>query len=327
MRVGVIGPIGMDRFAENVSDALGRMGLTSVPLGPAWPATPGRLVGRAAGMIRQARPRLDERAQSRIVRVAADEGCDVVISLDARLMPGVVAQLKRGGARVAFWFPDHLANMGRALMLLAPYDALFFKEPHLVRRLRAMLDLPVYYLPEACNPRWHRPLGSAGTKQHLVIAGNMYPSRIRLLERLAGKGIPVKVYGTGVPRWAGDGPVRSMQVQRPIFGEEKARIFRAAAGVLNNLHPAEVDGVNARLFEAAGSGAAILTEFRPVLSDLFDIGDEVLAFRDFDELVDQATRLFSEPGLTARLGDAASRRAHRDHTYDRRVADILEKLS
>ncbi|MHB1593659.1 MAG: CgeB family protein [Streptosporangiaceae bacterium] len=317
----------MDRFAENVIDALGRMGLGSVSLGPAWPATPGRLAGRAAGLIRQASPRLDERAQSRIARVAADEGCDVVISLDARLMPSVVAQLKRGGARVAFWFPDHLANMGRALMLLAPYDALFFKEPHLVRRLRAMLDLPVYYLPEACNPRWHRPLGLAGTNQHLVIAGNMYPSRIRLLERLAGKGIPVKVYGTGVPRWAGDGPVHGMQEQRSIFAEEKARIFRAAAGVLNNLHPAEVDGVNARLFEAAGSGAAILTEFRPALPDLFDIGVEVLAFRDFDELVDQATRLFSEPGLTGRLGDAASRRAHRDHTYDRRVADILEKLS
>lgn len=327
MRVGVIGPVGMDRFAENVSDAVRRMGLASIPLGPAGPATPGRLAGRVASTVRQALPRFDERAQSRIVRVAADEECDVVISLDARLMPGVVTQLRRRGARVALWFPDHLANMGRALMLLAPYDAFFFKEPHLVRRLRAMLDLPVYYLPEACNPRWHRPLGSAGTSQHLVIAGNMYPSRVRLLEQLAAKGIPVRVYGGGVPRWVGDSAVHSMQEQRPIFGEEKARIFRAAAGVLNNLHPAEVDGVNARLFEAAGSGAAVLTEFRPALPDLFDIGVEVLAFRDITELIDQATRLLSEAGLTAKLGNAASLRAHRDHTYDLRVAAILEKVS
>jgi len=37
-------------------------------------------------------------------------------------------------------------------MLLAPYDAIFFKEPILTDRLRAMLDLPVYYLPEADLP-------------------------------------------------------------------------------------------------------------------------------------------------------------------------------
>jgi hypothetical protein len=49
-----------------------------------------------------------------------------------------------------------------------------------------------------------------------------------------------------------------------------------------------------------------------------------LAFHDFDDLVEQATRLLSERGLTERLGDAA---AQRDHTYDLRVATILEKLS
>ena len=96
--------------------------------------------------------------------------------------------------------------------------------------------------------------------------------------------------------------------------------------MLNTLHPAEVEGVNARLFEAAGCGAAVLTEFRPVLPDLFNIDHEVLTFNDFDELVDQATRLLNEVGLGQRLGDAAALRAHRDHTYDVRLAAILERV-
>ena len=79
--------------------------------------------------------------------------------------------------------------------------------------------------------------------------------------------------------------------------------------------------------EAAGCGAAVLTEFRPTVPELFDIGQEVLAFHDFDELVDQAGRLLNESGLGQSLGDAASRRAHRDHSYDLRVATILEKVS
>ncbi len=56
----------------------------------------------------------------------------------------------------------------------------------------------------------------------------------------------------------------------PVFGHDKARVFREAAAVLNNLHPAEMRGVNARLFEATASGAAVLCERRPVLDELFD---------------------------------------------------------
>jgi glycosyltransferase involved in cell wall biosynthesis len=140
------------------------------------------------------------------------------------------------------------------------------------------------------------------------------------------KGIPLKLYGGPFPRWIGPTPLRGIHEGRAVFGEEKARIFRGAAGVLNNLHPGEIDGVNARLFEAAGCGAAVLTEYRPALPELFDIDREVLAFRDFDELLHKAARLFHETGLTARLGDAAARRAHQDHTYKRRITTILENV-
>lgn len=325
MRVGVVGPMGLDRFAENVSDALRRMGHVVSPLGVASPRYRMRVKTRVVGLARQGWPSLDEHAQRRIAQRALAEECEFVINLDARLMPSTVSEIKRGRARVAFWFPDAVSNLGRQLMLLSPYDALFFKEPHVVDRLQATLDIPIYYLPQACNPRWHRPVSSAGTEPYLVIAGNMYPSRVRLLERLIAKGIPLRLYGPGFPRWIGDTPARAAHTGRSVFREEKAKVFRSAAAVLNTMHPAEVSGVNSRLFEAAGCGAATLTEFRPTVSDLFGVGEEVLVFRDFDELIDQATRLLNEEGLTVRLGDAAARRAHRDHTHDMRIATILEK--
>ena len=326
-RIGVIGPVGPDRFAENVSDALQRLDHVVTMLGPARPHGRGQFVDRAAGLARQAVPRLEERAQGRIIRAARGADCEIIINVDSVLAPGVVTRLRSSGARVAFWFPDHVANLGRQYMLLAPYDAIFFKEPFLTGRLRAMLDLPVYYLPEACNPRWHRPVAQAGTEPCLVIAGSMYPSRVRLLDRLIAKGIPLRLYGGKFPRWIGETACRAAHTGRIVTCQEKARVFRSAVGVLNTMHPAEVSGVNARLFEAAGCGAAVLTDFRSTVPELFEIGKEVLAYHDFDDLVEQATRLLSERGLTERLGDAAAQRAHRDHTYDLRVATILEKLS
>jgi len=327
VRVGVIGPVGPDYFAENVGEALLHTGHLVTQLGPAHARQQGQLTRNIALLARHGLPHLEQWLQHRIVKAALDADCEVVINLDAKLLPGAVMELKRAGVRVAFWFPDAVSNLGRQLMLLAPYDAIFFKEPHLVERLRANLDLPVHYLPEACNPRWHRPLVPAGTEPYLVIAGNMYASRVRLLDRLIAKGVPIKLYGAGFPRWLGDSEARQAHTGLCAFREDKARIFRSAAGVLNTMHPAEVAGANARLFEAAGSGAAVLTEFRAAVPDLFAVGEEVLVFHDFDELVDQAARILNEAGLTARLGNAATRRAHRDHSYDLRVAAILEKMS
>ena len=326
MRIGIVGPTWPDSFAVNILDTLPDMGHDPVALGSSY-AVGGPYTSTVVATAMNALPALDERVQRRIVRAARDAECEIVINVEQRLMPEIVGQLRRNGIKVALWFPDALLNMGRQFMLLAPYDAVFVKEPYLVDRLRAVLDLPLFYLPEACNPRWHRPLTTPGSEPHLVIAGNMYPSRIRLLERLRAEGVPLKLFGGGFPRWTGPTPLRAVHAGRCIFAEEKAHAYRSAAGVLNNLHPAEIHGVNARLFEAAGCGAAVLTEYRPTLPELFAIGDEVLAFRDFDELITQARQLLSDRGLSAKLGDAAAARAHECHTYRKRLEVIVEKLS
>ena len=326
MRIGVIGPTGGDEFGENIADALQAMGHAVTRLGPAHPARRNRKIHDLTKLTRMALYGYDEKAQRRIAKRALDVGCELVINDDLRLMPATVEGLKRGGVRVAFWSPDPVSRLGRQLMLLAPYNALFFKEPHIVDRVRANLDIPIHYLPEACNPRWHRPLVPVGTEPYLVIAGTMYPYRVRILERLVARGIPVRMYGVGIPGWIRNTSLRTMHTGIPLIREEKAKVFRQAVGALNTIDPNEVAGVNARLFESAGCGAAVLTEFRPVLPDLFSIGDEVLAYRDFDELVDQATRLLNEAGLSTRLGDAAAKRAHTDHTYERRLTTLLEKV-
>jgi spore maturation protein CgeB len=314
-------------FQANIGDSLVRMGHRVTYLGLGRTQFRSRVLNRTVDLVASASNRLEDRLEQRLVRAALETECDAVLNTFGGLTHRTVASFRRHGLPVALWFPDHVANLGRQTMLMAPYSAIFFKDPLLVQRLRDTLGLPVWYLPEACNPRLHRPIGEPGARRVIAVVGNCYPSRALLLQRLHDAGIPLVIYGGSPPKWVhGALPLRA-HAGFPVFALDKAKVFREVAGVLNNLHPAEMHGVNARLFEATGSGAAVLCERRPSLEGLFDLNSEVLPFTDFHELTLQAKRLLDDPDLTRRIGDSASRRAHAEHTYEQRLPQVLERLS
>jgi spore maturation protein CgeB len=327
VHVGLIGPGGPDLFGDNIGDALLHMGHRVTALGSTRTHGPGRVVPRVSELAQTALPNVERRLHRRLVRAALDHECDAVLTVEATLAPDAVAALRHHRVPVALWYPDCVANLGRMRLLTAPYTALFVKDPLLARRLKAMLELPVWYLPEACNPRWHRPIGDAGSERAIAVVGNIYPSRLLVLRRLHQAGIPMMIYGGPAPRWLRDMVPAGLHAGRAVFREAKSRVFRAAAGVLNNLHPGEVEGVNCRLFEATAAGAAVLCERRPALADLFDTDREVVPFSDVGELIDRSRHLLADAHLTAEIGDAASKRAHAEHTYEHRLPTILERLA
>lgn len=326
MRVGVVGPVYPDSLADNVLDALSRMGHEGVSLGPALPGWGKRGVTALVELAMRT-PAVDAAVQRPLVRRARGARLDVVLTIDARLANDTVRALRDLGSAVGLWFPDSVANLGRALMFVAPYDAVFVKDPLLAERTRALLDVPMLYVPEACNPRWHAPPSDAEHRPELAVVGNLYPSRVRLLERLVAVGLPLRIWGPPPPRWLASPTLASRHTNRYVSGLDKARVFREAAAVLNALHPAEMAGVNCRLFEAAASGAAVLTEARTALTDLFAPEEQVLAFANFDELVDRARWALASPAQARQLGDRASARAHAEHTYEHRLRTMLATLT
>lgn len=330
MRVGIIGPVYQDSFAENIAMGLETLGASAHHLGPARYSSRRKNVHRGVNLLTQAFPATLEFTQRRLAGKASELELDAVISVQAWLFPSTVTTIRRSGAKVCLWYPDAVSNLPTSVASI-PFDAIFSKEPTLVDKLSRMLRLPMHYLPQGCNPAWHRvasdaddgPCEAAG---HIVVAGNIYGTRARLLSLLLDHQVPLRIYGQPIPRWITDERIRMAHTGRYIARTEKARVFRRAAGVLNSMHPAEIDGVNSRLFEAAGCGAAVLTEHRREVPNLFRPDYEVLSFHDFDELLAHIKMLANTPEAAHALGDAATARAHADHTYDKRLARLLEIL-
>lgn len=336
LRILVIGDFGVEAFALHISETLDTMGHMVLRFQAAPRARTNSDMMRYR--ISQARrhvwetllqiPRMRRVRMRRLWSLVDGIEIDVVIvTHDMYLWPGEVSDIKeRTGALVCLWFPDSIAGFGRAYFMNAPYDALFFKDPYVVRALRRTLDLPVYYLPECFNPTRHRLSvdDRDADKQFacdITTAGSLHSYRVAFFRQMGE--YDIKLWGTPPPLWLSESAEHVPYMGMYVADSQKATAFRRARIVINNLHPSEIWGINARTFEICGVGAFQLVDWRPGLGQLFDIGRELQAFSDMDDLKRKVDFYLENDDLRSQIARAGMVRAMRDHTYEKRLSMLL----
>ena len=253
------------------------------------------------------------------------------------VLPATVTALREAGVRCVGWFPDAFTSFGRGTFLLAPWDALFFQDRFIVERLRESLGADnIHHLAQCCDPSLHRPLPLTADDQHrygadVATYGNYYPYRARLLEPLldlAGRAagdperLTLKLWGARPPRWLHH-RVRDFWAGQEVTGDEKCRAMRACKIALNTNHYAGIGDVNKRTFELAGIGAFQLTDERAALHDYLQPGHEVATFSGPRDLRDKVAHYLARPEERAAIAARGQARAHRDHTFERRLTTLL----
>ena len=330
MRILISGRIYPDSFARNIAAAAESMGHVVAAVDP---SPHRRRLGYASSILAdylaKALPAFERSRQRSLLRSVHAFQPDLVLITHATLHPQVIEELRKmSAAKVAVWFPDNLANLGRQYLLASEFDACFFKDPYMVDTFRAKLGLNAFYLPEACNSQWHRrvELNEADRRKYdcdLASACSMYCYRARMLEIFAH--YDLKFWGTGYPFWL-ESPLRASYPNVYVAELEKSKAFNAAKIVLNTMHFGEIEGVNCRLFEAAGCGAFQIAEWKPGLAELFEPEREVVTFRSREELRDKVDYYLAHHEERKAISDRAYIRAHREHTYEVRLKRMLEIL-
>jgi spore maturation protein CgeB len=330
MRILIWGRIYPDSFARNIAVAAEDMGHSVLAVDP-WPVRrrfgyTGEILGE---YMARTLPALDRWRQRALVRAAEAFQPDFVLVTNGTTDPRIIRAL-RGltSAKIAAWFPDSLANLGRQYLLASDFDAWFFKDPYTADLFRAKLGLNAHYLPEACNPRWHRKvsLSDADRRKYgcdLASACSMYYYRALMLEGFAG--YDLRLWGTGFPFWL-ESPLRRRYTNHYVAELEKSKAFNAAKIVINTMHFGEIDGVNCRLFEAAGCGAFQIADWKPALPDLFEPEREIVTFRTREELREKVDYYLARPEERQAIADRAYARAHREHTYEMRLQRMFNLL-
>lgn len=255
---------------------------------------------------------------------------DLVLVVYRHMHPLLATRLKQAlpGVVLAQLNPDALTNLEKQQIIATDFDFLLSKEPYLVDVLRHKAGLNAHYLPEGFNPRvHHRPAIDKATAEQqtnidVLVYGNLYPYRVRVIEQLVRAGINVTVYGRKGPYLPP--AVTRRFTNRYLAGDEKNRLIYGARIVLNTLHYAEVSSVNQKYFEINGIGGFQLCDYTPTIDEYTAVPAPAITYRTTDDAIDKIRYFLAHPAKRHAIADRQYAHFQQHHTFDQRVRQLLQ---
>jgi len=170
----------------------------------------------------------------------------------------------------------------------------------------------------AANAEWlQEPLPAARCRYDVSFVGAAYGTRREIVAALERRGVAVECFGDGWPRG-------------PVAVEEIPRIMRESRVSLNFSDAFKQKArrqIKARTFEVPGAGGLLLTEYAPGLEKFYKLGTEILSYKTLDDMEAQIRKVHSDPAGRDAIAWAGYLRTKADHTYDLRLAQLLDVAS
>jgi spore maturation protein CgeB len=274
--------------------------------------------------------------------VAEATGADVVVKasgvgvFDEELLAGLMKAAHPAAIRV-FWdvdAPATLAQMSRdhehpVRRALPSLDIVFTYGggPPVVNAYRgfgARQCVPIY---NALDPTTHHPVpADPRFACDLAFLGNRLPDREVRVERFflePAARMPERSFLIGGNGWETKTLPANMRSLGHVYTRDHNAFYATPLAVLNIARDSMADigySPATRVFEAAGSAACLITDAWEGIELFLAPEREVLLARDGQDVVDLLGSL-TEP-RARRIGKAALERILREHTYERRGAEV-----
>ncbi|HET7363209.1 MAG TPA: glycosyltransferase [Burkholderiales bacterium] len=237
----------------------------------------------------------------------------------------LVGALKRdyGVEKVVGWRVDGPLDTPDLLQDARIYDVYFCAHRYgYDPRADQIHPLPVYGMDLAR----YRNLYAAGGRPYnheMVLVGGHNARREQLLGRLTD--LPLEIYGKWGKRARHGSPLARLLQARGIWGEALLRLYNTSKIVLNitNWDPARYPALNQRVFDVPATGAFLLTDYSPELEAYFRLGEEIVTYRDVDELRDKARYYLAHDAERAAIARRGYERALTLPSIRDRMAEVV----
>jgi spore maturation protein CgeB len=268
-------------------------------------------------------PRLDSASEAILLAQIEEFKPDLVLNQDVfHVDADLVRRIKQIGAPMVVGQVGIEPSRGIDWTV---YDLLISQLPRIVQIFRSVgVKAEVSHL--AFEPRLLDALPSAPPQDvDISFVGSLsadHRQRIALLEAVAGR-YDLKIWGSIARSVPGSSPLHRC-LQGEVWGAEMYQALRRSKITLNShIDIAGREAGNARLFEATGVGAFLLTDFKDNLSTLFALDQEVAAWRSIDDCLKAIGRYLNDDIDRMRISRAGQAKTVAMHTYRHRATEIL----
>lgn len=255
---------------------------------------------------------------------------DLFIGTYRFIHPEVVKEIKRN---IPFVItvqinPDQLTTLEHQQIFASDYDFYFTKDRFMQDFMKNKMNLNAFYLPEAFNPRIHKPVDSDRKQLEdkvsidVVAFGTMYPYRAKLISQIINSGINMTLFGVPDKRFPRPEINKNFRNEY-ITGERKAEILTGSKIVLNNFHFAEIESANVKFFEIGGIGAFQICDYKPVLREYSNISVERFTYKSWEEAVEMMKFYLREDQLRYDLAEQQRQHFMKYHTYEKRLNEMM----
>jgi spore maturation protein CgeB len=259
------------------------------------------------------------------------------VGADDELLERRVLEARSHGRLVAFWDVDAPATLASVennpvnpFRLLVPqYDFVFtygggapVVDHYLA--LGAQNCHPIY---NALDPDTHLPVAADPSLMcDLVFVGNRLPDRERRVEEFllrAAELAPEMTFILGGEGWGSKSLPPNVRWIGHVGTGMHNRLNCSARMVLNINRESMADvgfSPPTRIFEAAGAGACVITDYWRGIETFFEPGEEILVARNAQDIVQHLREI--APAEQKQIGDRMRERALRKHAYASRAKEV-----
>jgi spore maturation protein CgeB len=278
--------------------------------------------------------------------------------------PKTIAWIRSLGIVTANWYCNASYQFEHVAPIAPAYDFCLVPERFRLDDYRRIGARPIY-CQEAANPNFYKPSGKSYLFD-VTFVGQRYGNRPCFIQHLADNGIRVRAFGpkwtnheparphlwtrlrAHTPRSLLQAVLRRLQrFQRPTpevrlppevlggvltdeamvetFSRTKINLGFSACGS-TAFGPMPIKQVRLRDFEIPMSGGFYLVEHCDELGDFFDLQREVCTFRDKDELLEKVRYFLAHDNERETIRAAGHARAHRDHTWQKRLSCAFAEM-
>jgi len=258
-----------------------------------------------------------------------------IVMAQAPVSPQFPERLAKLGIVTAFWYVENWRHLPYWRDIAPRYDYFFHIQPgEFERELDAIGCSHHAFVQTGCDPEVHRPVPlnceeRAAYACDLSFAGAGYYNRLQLFKGLTDYDFKI---------WGVDWPERELakQVQGGEHRFDSDAFMKMVAGskINLNLHSStthegvdpKCDAINPRVFEIAAAGGFQLCDPCIGLEQLFDFESELPVYHDLKELRSRIDYYLVHPEEREAMAKRAQERALRDHTYEHRAQQMLDRI-